>query len=126
MSFARPHVSVPESHQSRLLLLSPPPPRSPPPQSKWCSSIELLSGPLNLCTIENDALFHLITFLEIDTLNSVVFLSRSMRDTVKSYFAILHKLCLRVATLEIKVIKIIIKKNTMCRYMYTNYSCIEF
>jgi len=60
------------------------------------SSVEVVQqlracGPLNLCKIENDALFHLITFLEIDALKSVVFLSRSMRDTVKSYFAILRK-----------------------------------
>jgi len=58
-------------------------------------------APLNLCKIKNDTLFHLMTFLEIDALKCVIFVSRSMRDTVRSYLAILRqKSIFHISTME--------------------------
>jgi len=45
----------------------------------------------NICQLEPDVLCYLMTFLKVDALKIVVFLSRALRDTVTSYFVILLK-----------------------------------
>ena len=77
------------------------------PESSSSSTTTTTSSSVKRCriagarTIGNDVLCHLMTFLEIDALKIVVFLSRSMRDTVHSYFAILlQKSTFHISTME--------------------------
>ena len=69
--------------------------------SKHCRVVGPRSSVKKLCTIGKDVSCHLMTFLENNALKIVVFLSRSMRDTVHSYFAVLlQKSTFHISTVE--------------------------
>ena len=66
------------------------------------SSHRRVTGPWSsLERLGNDVSCHLMTFLEVNALKIVVFLSRSLRTTVRSYFAILlQKSTFHISTME--------------------------